>query len=52
MAHLIRRLRHFQSHAAMPQPPSPPDDVIRIFVSYARKDMRWFDDDYKYHLIP
>jgi len=28
------------------------DEPIRIFISYARKDRRWFDEDDKHGLIP
>jgi hypothetical protein len=28
------------------------EESIRIFVSYARKDKRWLDNEYKYNLIP
>jgi len=36
----------------MTHKPDSAEAVIRIFVSYARKDKRWLDDDYRYHLIP
>jgi len=32
--------------------PGAPDDVVRVFVSYAREDRRWLDPDYRYSLIP
>jgi hypothetical protein len=32
--------------------PSAPDDVVRVFVSYAREDRRWLDPDYRFSLIP
>jgi hypothetical protein len=32
--------------------PGAPDDVVRVFVSYAREDRRWLDRDYRYSLIP
>ena len=31
--------------------PSAPDDVVRVFVSYARDDRRWLDPDYRFSLI-
>jgi hypothetical protein len=32
--------------------PGAPDDVVRVFVSYAREDRRWLDPDYRFSLIP
>jgi len=32
--------------------PGANDDVVRIFVSYAREDRRWLDPDYRFSLIP
>jgi photosystem II stability/assembly factor-like uncharacterized protein len=32
--------------------PSATDDVVRVFVSYARDDRRWLDPDYRFSLIP
>ena len=32
--------------------PAPPDDVVRIFVSYSRKDKRWLDRAGDHDLIP
>ena len=29
-----------------------PDDLTRVFVSYAREDKKWFDRDYRFNLIP
>lgn len=31
---------------------SAPEDLVRVFVSYAREDRRWLDPDYRYSLIP
>ena len=32
--------------------PGTPDDVVRVFVSYAREDRRWLDREYRFSLIP
>lgn len=32
--------------------PGAPDDLVRVFVSYAREDRRWLDPDYRFALIP
>jgi hypothetical protein len=32
--------------------PGAPDDVVRVFVSYAREDRKWLDPKYSYSLIP
>jgi photosystem II stability/assembly factor-like uncharacterized protein len=32
--------------------PGEPDDLVRVFVSYAREDRRWLDPDYRFSLIP
>jgi photosystem II stability/assembly factor-like uncharacterized protein len=32
--------------------PGAPDDLVRVFVSYAREDRRWLDPDYRFGLIP
>ena len=32
--------------------PGAPDDLVRVFVSYAREDRRWLDPDYRFSLIP
>ncbi|MFZ0336890.1 MAG: YCF48-related protein [Terracidiphilus sp.] len=32
--------------------PGAPDDLVRVFVSYAREDRRWLDPDYRFCLIP
>jgi photosystem II stability/assembly factor-like uncharacterized protein len=31
---------------------SEPENLVRVFVSYAREDRRWLDPDYRYSLIP
>jgi hypothetical protein len=32
--------------------PAAPDELTRVFVSYAREDKKWFDRDYRFNLIP
>ena len=32
--------------------PGAPDQLVRVFVSYAREDRRWLDPDHRYSLIP
>ncbi len=32
--------------------PGAPNDVVRVFVSYAREDRRWLEPDYRFSLIP
>jgi S1-C subfamily serine protease len=32
--------------------PGVPDDLVRVFVSYAREDKRWLDPEYRFNLVP
>jgi hypothetical protein len=32
--------------------PAAPDELTRVFVSYAREDKKWLDRDYRFNLIP
>jgi hypothetical protein len=32
--------------------PVAPDELTRVFVSYAREDKKWLDRDYRFNLIP
>jgi hypothetical protein len=32
--------------------PGAPNDVVRVFVSYAREDKRWLDPEYRFNLVP
>jgi len=29
-----------------------PDELTRVFVSYAREDAKWLDRNYRFNLVP